>query len=99
MLTEVSIDKTVTLDQICRSQIDLDLNMDHIYWSASVYLHVLERVCEACLCVFVSSDYAHTWLCVPQRSDDMSAHIYQMETRSSFCHEANTSDPTSHYFQ
>lgn len=80
MVTEVSTDKMVTLDQICRSQIDLDLNMHHIHWSASVYL--LVHVCEVCLCVFVTSDYAHTWLCVPQRSDNMSAHVYRMETRS-----------------
>lgn len=92
-----STERAFTLDQIFRSQMDSDLDIR--CWVMMYMYMCMEDMCLwhvtvcmlECVCV-----------CVPQRSDDMSAPIYRMEVKS-YCsvncaHEADTSDINSHYF-
>lgn len=62
------------------------ISMQTSTWIAFTGVPVCTCKCMCvCVCVwgvFVTSDYWLAWLCVPQRSDNMSAHIHQMETRS-----------------
>lgn len=91
MVTELTTYKTFTLDQIFGSQINSDLKVDHIHWSASVHLHV-------CVCICHKWLHARLIMCSPKVRQHVCTHLPNGKKVLSFCREANTSEPSSHCF-